>query len=228
MPQSKKSKGKTILALCAHNDDQVIGAGGTLSNLTSKGMRLRTIIFSFGELSHPHLKPEIIISRRIKEALQADKIIGGNGVAYLGLKEGRFLKDGKEALRKLKAAIKQEKPALIFTHSSDDPHPDHRAVSRHVQQLVDSGMIKVPVFTFDVWNILRLKERGLPKLVVDVSRTFNTKMRALACHKSQKLTIVTLFGKIWLKAKLAGFRNGWKYAETFHRIDRINGRKITQ
>ncbi|MDO8660733.1 MAG: PIG-L family deacetylase, partial [Candidatus Woesearchaeota archaeon] len=82
---------QTILTICAHNDDQIVGAGGTLAKYAAEGKRIRTVICSFGESSHPHLKREIIVERRVKESLRADKILGGSGVAYFGLAEGKFL-----------------------------------------------------------------------------------------------------------------------------------------
>ncbi len=86
---------ETILSIAAHNDDHVIGAGGALTKYAKEGSRVRTIICSFGESSHPHLKKEVIVERRVKESVQADKVMGGSGVAYIGLREGFFELDSK-------------------------------------------------------------------------------------------------------------------------------------
>jgi len=199
---------ETILTLCAHNDDQIIGAGGTLTKYAREGKRIRTVIFSFGESSHPHLKPQVIMRQRIKESLLSDKIMGGSGVAYLGLKEGRFFDEFKRKgiKGKIRATIAQERPSKIFTHSANDPHPDHHAAYCLVQELVSEGL-KVPVFTFDVWSLFKWRNIHTPRLVVDMSETFDTKIRALMAHKSQKLTIVNLLWSIYVKAVLNGWRN---------------------
>src|SRR3972149_8574498 len=86
---------ETILAIGAHNDDHIIGAGGALTKYAEEGMRVRTIICSFGEKSHPHLRKEVIVERRVKESIKADKVMGGAGVAYLGVREGHFEEDFK-------------------------------------------------------------------------------------------------------------------------------------
>jgi len=211
---------KTILALVAHNDDQVIGAGGTLAKYARMGKRVRTIIFSFGEGSHPHLKREVIIKTRVQESLKADKIMGGKGIAYLGLKEGCFQDEfrKKNIYKKIFDIIKFENPELIFTHSLDDPHPDHRAVYSLVYGLWKQKKIPCEVFSFEIWNPLRLRKRNVPKLIVDISDTFETKIRAVMAHKSQKMAIGMLFWNIWLKAKWYGLKTGYKYAEIFHRV----------
>ena len=66
---------ETILAIAAHNDDHLIGAGGTLAKYAAEGKVIKTVICSFGEKSHPHLRKEIIVRRRVAESLKADRIM---------------------------------------------------------------------------------------------------------------------------------------------------------
>ena len=110
-----KRKG-TILAICAHNDDQLIGAGGTLAKYSAAGWRVRTLICSFGESSHPHLRGPVVAAIRVKEALDADRILGGAGLEFLGLTEGKFPLQFKEKRipDKVLRTIRAEKPAKIF------------------------------------------------------------------------------------------------------------------
>jgi LmbE family N-acetylglucosaminyl deacetylase len=210
----------TILAICAHNDDQLIGAGGTLAKYAAEGWRVRTLICSFGESSHPHLKGPVIAATRAQEALAADRILGGAGIEFLGLTEGRFPLQFREkgTSQKLLRIIRAERPAKIFTNAPDDYHPDHRAVGRLVRDLVGKHRIPTEVYTFDIWNIIKFGDRNLPLLVVDVTRTFPVKIQALFAHESQKLTILNLLWSIYLKAWLAGIRTGSRYAEVFYRV----------
>ena len=211
---------ETILAIAAHNDDHIIGAGGALTKYAEEGMRVRTVICSFGEKSHPHLRKEVIVERRVKESIKADKIMGGAGVAYLGVREGHFEEDFKSRniAEKLAWIIQKEKPAKIFMHGLDDFHPDHRAVYRLVMDLIEKKKISCPVYSFDVWSVLKLRQRNLPRLVVDISDTFNTKVKAFLVHESQKLAIWMLLWKLILKDWLSGIIHGYKYAEVFYRL----------
>src|SRR4030042_759227 len=116
----------TVLSIAAHNDDHVLGAGGTLAKYARQGKRIRTVVMSYGESSHPHLKKEVIIKTRLDESFRADKVLGGKGVVYLGLKESNFLSEFEEkgVVKRLVDIIEKEKPSMIFTPGLDDFHPD--------------------------------------------------------------------------------------------------------
>lgn len=216
---------ETILVIVAHNDDHIIAAGGTLAKYAAEGKKIRTIIFSYGQASHPHLKPEVIKERRYKESLESDKLLGGSGVVYLGLNEGKFLKQYRERKlkKKLSYLIAHEKPTKIFTLGPDDVHPDHNAVHKIVMELVQSKDIKCDVYAFEVWTAVKLRRRDAPKLVVDVSDTYETKVKALEAHKSQfqHLTpFMTVFRfTTWLRALTCGWTHSCKYAEEFYKLN---------
>jgi len=57
-----------ILFLCAHNDDQIVGAGGTIAKYAKEGRKIVTIIFSFGETSMPYLQEKISRRTRVLES----------------------------------------------------------------------------------------------------------------------------------------------------------------
>ncbi len=211
---------ETILAIAAHNDDHIVGAGATLAKYAKEGKRIRTIICSFGEMSHPYLRREVVIEKRVKEGLKADKIIGGSGIAYLSMREGHFDDDFRKRKidDKLAWIIKKEKPSKIFTHGIDDFHPDHRAVYRLIMRLIEKRAIQCPVYSFDVWSLVKLRNRNLPRVVFDVSDTFNTKIRAFLVHKSQTFAIWSLLWKMILNDFVSGLINGYRYAEVFYKL----------
>lgn len=215
-----KEKNETILVFCAHNDDGVIGAGGTLTKYAQEGKTIKTVVFSFGEQSHPHIKPHIIKLKRYEEALKADKIMGGGGIAFLDLREMRLRADAQQkgTDELIKEIILNEKPRKIFTHSINDPMPDHRAVHKLILDVVRTIDLPLEVYEFDVWNILNIFHRDFPKLVVDVSDTFATKIKAFKAHSSQKGALVALTWKLYIQAIAHGLTFGYTYAEVFSRV----------
>lgn len=215
-----KKKKETILFFCAHNDDQVIGAGGTIAKYTSEGKDVITIIFSHGENSHPWMEPQHIIPTRIKEAEACDKILGGKKIVFLDLKEGKFIDQfyEKGIQKKMLDLIKETKPSKIFCHGIDDPHPDHQAVYKIVNSLLEKIKVRSDVYSFDVWTLINLRKRNSPMMVVDVSKTFNKKIKAFKVHKSQEMTILTLLWSVYLRAFMYGVNNGYKFAEVFYKI----------
>ena len=97
-----------ILIVCAHSDDQIIGAGGTMAKYAGQGFEVHTVIMSFGEGVRPHVKREFVAKTRIKESQKADKIIGGSGVTFLGLKEAQFEKDFKKIDFSIQQRVKKK------------------------------------------------------------------------------------------------------------------------
>jgi LmbE family N-acetylglucosaminyl deacetylase len=169
-----------ILIIAAHSDDQTIGPGGTAAKYAKEGFDVRTVIFSKGEISYPHFQEKIIVGTREKEALRADKIIGGKGVKFLGVLEKDFNKEVEiyKAKTQLERVIKKLRPTKIFTHSPDDPHPAHRKISTLTLEIVDSLPWQLEVYGFDIWSPFKFKKKTFPTLVVDITDTFDT------CFKS--------------------------------------------
>jgi len=215
-----KSNPNSVIVFCAHSDDQILGVGGTLAKYTKEGKKVTTVIFSYGESTHPLLQRKVTVEMRVKEAQKADKIIGGSRVIFLGLKENKFFDetDEKDIFNRIIALIKDLKPSKIFTHNIDDPHPDHRAVTKIVKDVLDEMEYKCDVYSFQIWSPIKFVERNSPKLIVDISNTFKTKIEALKCFKSQKVSIYTLFPFMFLGILINGINNNMKYAEVFYKI----------
>lgn len=209
-----------ILIICAHNDDPLFGLGGTIAKYLKECKQVKTIIFSYGEGSHPWLKKKESITIRVKECQKADKILGNNKSIYLGIKEFNFEKEVKKKKidEKLQEIIKKYNPSKIFTHGNDDPHPDHRAVYKIVLNIVDKMHYNKDVYTFDVWNPIRIRKRTEPKLVIDTSKTFKLKIKALKCHKSQKVAVLSLLWNVYRKDFFNGLANNCRFAEVFYKL----------
>jgi len=208
-----------ILVLCAHPDDQIIGAGGTLAKYSAEGKRVIIVMFSYGESSHPWLRKSVTRSMRKVEAKRASAIVGAHKDIFMGLHEGKFTEELQKG--KVKDRIKQLIAGYhvkrILTHSFDDPHPDHQAVVKFVMDLT-KNMDSVEVFSFNIWNPLILRRSRAPKMYVDITHTFSKKIKALRVFKSQKRVVLLMFGGLLFGAMMKGIRNGTRFAEGFVKI----------
>ncbi|MCA9478079.1 MAG: PIG-L family deacetylase [Simkania sp.] len=209
-----------ILVVVAHSDDQMIGPGGTLRKYALEGKEVHTVIFSFGELSHPHFKKEVIQQVRVEESEKADRFIGGKGVTFLGLKEGKFQEEFKP--KELEEILLKLKPKKIFTHAEDENHPDHVVVNKLLLELYDKLHVQKKltsdIYSFDIWRIFQTKKRINPKMVVDISETFFDKLKAIEYFKSQRVALVMLKWSVYLKAFVAGFLHNTRFGEVFDKI----------
>jgi len=210
----------SVMIICAHSDDQIFGPGGTVAKYAREGKKIHTIIFSYGEQSLPLQQKEHTIRARVKEAIEVDKYLGGHGVTFLGLEETKFSDQfsKKSMYPKLKKLILQYKPSIIFTHSIDDPMPDHRALNRLLLETIDRMRYKCDVYMFDVWNLFNFKKRHYVKIVVDISDMFAMKIKALKMFTSQKRTLFWMMWTVYLRAWHSGRSIKVKRAETFYKI----------
>jgi len=202
----KECDPESVMVICAHSDDQTFGPGGTVAKYAKEGKKIYTVIFSYGHISAPLMKKEVVASARVKEAKNVDKFIGGQGVVFLGIDENKFAEqfNQKKMYPKLKKLILEHKPSRIFTHSHDDPHPDHRALNKVLLETLDRMKYKCDVYVFDIWTLLNTKKQHHPKVVIDISNTFSTKVKALKMFESQKMSLFSLTWSVYLKAWLLG------------------------
>jgi LmbE family N-acetylglucosaminyl deacetylase len=210
----------SVLVVGAHSDDQIFGPGGTVAKYAKEGKKIHTVIFSYGEMSMPIHQREYAVRKRVKESVDVDKFLGGYGVTFLGLDEGKFSEQfvKRNMYPKLKKLILKYRPSIIFTHSIDDPLPDHRALNKLLLESVDRMRYKCDIYMFDVWNVFNFKKRNYVKIVVDISETFDMKIKALKVFESQKLSMFSLMWSVYLRAWLNGRDMKVRYAEVFYKM----------
>ncbi len=215
-----KKKKQTVIVFCAHSDDQILGPGATLAKYSEEGKSIYTVIFSYGESSLPWLKPKVAIKTRVEEAQKADKVIGGKGIVFFGLKEGKFAEEVKKKniKKKIQQMIIRKKPIKIFTHSIEDPHPDHRAVYHIVLEALDEIRYKCDIYSFDIWNPFNFRKTDLPKLYEDASKTFGKKTEAMKVFQSQKASLFALVWNVYVRAIAHGFHIHKLFAERFFKV----------
>jgi LmbE family N-acetylglucosaminyl deacetylase len=220
--KKRKRKRDVVVVFCAHPDDQILGAGGTMAHYSKEGKDVYTVIFSYGEASHPWLKGRVTSKIRMNECLEANKIVGGKGVTSFGLREARFKKEVKKKgiKKKIKKILAQKRPSKIFTHVIDDRDPagDHRIVHDTVLAAVDEAKYKADVYCFDVWNPLNVRKRTNPRMYVDITDTFDFKIKALRCFRSQWVAMTFLFWSVYARAYINGLHVDCKFAERFYKV----------
>ena len=221
MLQKEKRK---VIVFCAHPDDEVIGPGGTLLKYAKEGIETHVVIFSGGEKSHAHYHKDKLIKLRKKESDAAGKTLKVSKIHYFYLNDMKLITQAKtpEIRKKVEQLILKIKPEKIFTHAIDDVlYIDHRGVHDCVVETVDKirkeKNIRFNIYTFNIWTI-NIRKRDAPKLFVDISLEFKTKLQALQKFKSQRLALLQLTPFVWIKALTAGFKNDCKFAEEFYKI----------
>lgn len=212
---------RNVMVLCAHPDDEIIGVGGTIAAYAKKKIPVITVVFSYGESSHPWQKKRATVEMRVKESKQASRLIGSKKTIFLGLADTKIKQElkSRRVQNRIKDLILKYKPVKIFTHAQDDPHPDHKAVANMVDRITDRIKYKGAVYAFEIWNPVNITKREMPRMYVDITKTFRTKLAALKLFRSQYYNaIIPMLPFIIAKAIGAGVLSGNLFAEVFYRV----------
>jgi len=136
-----------ILVVGPHPDDQELGMGGTIAKLAQAGHDVLLLDITNGEPT-PYGDPET----RAKEAAAAAKILGVRR-QLLGL-PNRTVEHTVEARHKVAGVIREFGAEIVFTPFFEDAHPDHRAVTRIVEDArFDAKLSKIDMPTpTDQWT----------------------------------------------------------------------------
>ncbi|HZS46858.1 MAG TPA: bacillithiol biosynthesis deacetylase BshB1 [Blastocatellia bacterium] len=175
-----------VLAVGAHPDDADLGCSGTLLKMASLGYKTGILDMSRGEMG-TRGTPEI----RDQEAQDAAKVLGLSVRESLGLPDAHITCDENSRVAMIRF-IRKYRPRVILTHHWDEPHPDHVATARIVQEASFlSGLYKydqdavLPRYRPSAVAYFVITRRSPPSFIVDISEFAAEKVRAIKCHKSQ-------------------------------------------
>ncbi len=135
LPSADLAGLRSAVVLTAHPDDEVLGAGGTLSLLASAGVRLRLVSVTDGEASHPGLTDRnALAERRTAETTAALRELGAESAEVIRL---RFPDTGLPLiLDELTAVLSNLARGfdVCLAPWEKDGHADHEAVGRAARQ----------------------------------------------------------------------------------------------
>ena len=206
---------ENIIFFCAHSDDETISGGATILKFIEEKKNVIKVIFSKGQLSHPHLREKVITKKRKRETEEINKIIGIKKTIYFNLTDGKLKQELPNVKEEVKNIIKIYKPKKIFINSHLDPHPEHRAVSNFMNEIIKSIKYKNELYEFEVWNV---KDENLPSVYIDITPYFKKKMEIVKLYRSQWISIYLLQIPMYFRAKSYGKKINCRFAERFYKI----------
>lgn len=159
-----------VLAIGAHPDDLEIGCFATLAKHYLEGDEIFGAMITNGELGG-----DVGIRRQEQEATAKEidmKLIYGN------FPDGD-VRENASLVTFLDNIIKKNEIDIVYTHSQNDRHQDHRAIAR--ASLSASRTVR----ELYCYEDLSLISSFNPQLFVDVTKTFHVKISALKKYKSQ-------------------------------------------
>lgn len=222
-----------LLVIAPHPDDSEFGIAGTVARWTLEGKTVVYVICTNGDkgTGDPSLKPEELIKIRQAEEREAAKVLRVKEVIFLGYPD-QGLEDTADFRKEVVRQIRIYQP---YTVATNDPyrkyiwHRDHRITG---QVVLDA----VYPFARDHLAYPDLFARGYqphkvrevicwgtedPNYWSDITETFETKIAALSCHKSQVggRDAHQLYQMLKKRATDMAKGQNFSLAEAFHRVE---------
>jgi LmbE family N-acetylglucosaminyl deacetylase len=183
------------LVIAPHPDDEALGAGGLIAELSQRGAPLRVAFLTDGSGSHvgaPGWSARRVAALRAREAREALRILGVDAPATsLNWRDAAphapDTPSFDRTVRRLVALCRRARLTRIATTWEADPHCDHQAAAQ-VARAVARRLGTTPLF-YCVWGWTRddiaQQLAGVRPWALHAPQHRGIVRRALACHRSQ-------------------------------------------
>lgn len=218
----------------AHPDDAEIASGGTLARWASEGRAVHLLVLTNGDRgSQDPAQDRALLARvRNEETEAAGRVLGLEGFKILDVHDGE-LENSLTIRSQIVSEIRVLRPTVVLTC---DPtawffgdryfnHADHRTAGATALDALFPAAGNPLFFSeqlgegLEPWNVpeVWLSWTTDPNHHQDVTGFLETKMAALAAHRSQVEGDMLGFFDQWLplEAEEAGRKIGVKHAESF-------------
>lgn len=193
-----------ILVILAHPDDPEFFCGATLAKWARAGHHITYVLLTCGDKGFHEYTPsdmttDTLCAIRHEEQANAAKVIGVEAVHIMDNPDGYLIPD-LDLRRKVVREIRRHKPDILVTCDPQNlfatygiNHPDHRVAGQVVidavfpaagnivyfPELLEEGF--QPHMPKEVWCSLTQQ----PNTTVDVTETWDIKLKAILEHKTQ-------------------------------------------
>lgn len=227
------AKQAQVMVVTPHPDDAEFGVAGTVARWTGEGKEVVYVVCTNGDkgTSDINVKPGELARIREQEQLAAAKLLGVREVIFLRHAD-QSIEDTPEFRKEIVRLIRTYRPEIVVTA---DPyrrylwHRDHRITG---QVTLDA----IFPYARDYLSYPELLEEGLqphkvreawfwaaedPNYRSKVTDTFDIKLAALSCHKSQVGDSLSpeMESRLREWAKEVAEGEDYELAEAFYRVE---------
>ena len=227
------AKQAQVMVVTPHPDDAEYGVAGTVARWVGDGKEVIYVVCTNGDkgTNDANMKPEELVRIREQEQLAAAKLLGVREVIFLRYPD-QALEDTPEFRKEIVRLIRMYQPETVVTA---DPyrryiwHRDHRITGQVTLDAVfpyARDLLAYPDLLKEGLNPHKVREILLwgseePNYRSDITDTFDIKVAALRCHKSQVGDNPSSNLEQWLRQRHEKMAEGedFELAEAFHRVE---------
>ncbi len=223
-----------VLAFAPHPDDVELYCSGTLARFKKEGFKIGIVDITRGELSSRGT-----IRTRQKEIEKASKILHVDVRENLEMNDGNIECDTVSRM-KIIDVLRRLRPKTVFIPYHKDRHPDHERASKLIRESIFySGLSKIDLPQYQPYRPQKVFYYMLtysfkPSFIVDISDTFDVRLRAINAYSTQfnspndndgpqtYVSTEQFMQFIIARAQHLGFQIGTKYGEGFKALEPVN------
>ena len=175
-----------VVVIAPHNDDEILGVGGTMAKLVKQGHEVIVCEVTAGDLA------DEMVQLQKREAIASHELMGVKthfmDLPVVGLKE----MNTSELNGAFQKHLIELAPDIVFLPHKGDMHIDHRMT-------IEAAMVALRPVTFPNlkaiyayetlsetdWNTPSVDNAFMPTLFVDITEEIDVKLEAVKCHASQ-------------------------------------------
>ena len=175
---TKKPKGKNILVLAPHMDDEIIGCGGTIVKHVQSGDKVSVVYFTCGDKGNKGFASDENLSALRKAEMQiSNQILGIENAYFLDFKDGtnEDWSSKKDELREIYLKIS---PDLVYLPPYYDLHLDHRKTNWLFREATEALEV-CDLCVYEVWTPIN------PNLIINITQEIEKKAEAIRACKTQ-------------------------------------------
>jgi LmbE family N-acetylglucosaminyl deacetylase len=178
------------MQIAPHPDDEILGCGGIMSKFVNDGKEVYVLVITRGT---PKLYSDDRIVNVRKEALDAHKILGVKETVFLDFHAPELDQTSlAEISMEISKVIKKLAIDTLYIPHRGDIHSDHRVVynAALVAGRPVAGSTVRSIYAYETlseteWAAPFGDDAFIPTHFVDVTGSFENKLKAMACFKSQ-------------------------------------------
>jgi LmbE family N-acetylglucosaminyl deacetylase len=214
---------RTVLAVGAHPDDEVLGPGGTLARHADAGDEVHVLIVTEGATTQ--YDDDSLVETKREEARTCGDRLGVSAVRFGDLPDMRLDDVAHVTVNAvIESAVDDLDPDIVYTHARNEVNRDHVAV--HESTLVatrpDSGVRRVLAYetpSSTEW-VGGSTDRFRPTVYVDIGDTLDRKVDAFGAYETETRTYPhpRSADALRARAKTRGTEAGFAAAEAFELI----------
>jgi len=160
-----------ILAIGAHPDDIELGCGGTLLKASRQGHNIFMYTLTRGGSAGQ-------VIRRSNELVNSAKLIGAT-ILWIDDYEDTNVYPSTKLINSIEFFIKKSKADIIYTHTSQDNHHDHRSIAEATKE---AGRFTPNIFAYENPSTRHFS----PSMFYDISDVIEEKINLIKLHGSQE------------------------------------------